>query len=641
MMWLNGKKIIIWSLILSLLLPSFSGAVYASEVSSEIETVEIIQEEGLIENTVSENNEKQLNNDLENIFENEYVESKEEQENIITKTTNTKSSLRTVDEALAWVKSLEGKDYDYDGVYGAQCVDLIAGYYNYLGVPVASGNGRDYATNTLPTAYGWQRIKNGVPQKGDILVYTNGEFGHVAIYEDEKIIWHGRYDGDGRVQKTTTIRYDGFKSYWGVIRPKFAEPYHNPFGNVEIISGGEASITVGGWAIDEDIPTEPINLHVYIGGPAGSDAQVASITANLYRSDIEKAYPTAGGYHGFSATIPTTRIGENVEVYIYAINGGAGGSNIFLGSGSVTIADTTKPVIKDAYIKEYDKDGFTVVAEVEDNVGIQRVRFPTKTESSDNWHWYEGIKTEEGIYEYRVNISEFDNYVGGYDIYVYAYDYVGNIAEVEHLKHYIDITPPTVTNAYIKEYDKNGFTVVAEVEDNVGVTRVMFPTWRTNDQDGGDALWYEGVKQEDGTWKIAININDFDNVETTYQTHIYAYDAAENRTFGGGVSQYIDRTEPVISDVEFERVSADAVQVSCQVTDASGITKVSFPTWTRYNNQDDMKEPWIDYYDGVKNGSTYTYIFRDSEHNYETGRYFTHIYAWDEFGNEAKVEKRV
>lgn len=36
---------------------------------------------------------------------------------------------KTADEAINWVKSKVGQALDYDGYYGAQCVDLIMYYY--------------------------------------------------------------------------------------------------------------------------------------------------------------------------------------------------------------------------------------------------------------------------------------------------------------------------------------------------------------------------------------------------------------------------------------------------------------------------------------------------------------------------------
>ena len=53
-------------------------------------------------------------------------------------------------EAVEWAIAQVGKALDYDGAYGAQCVDLIKYYYAYLGEKPVRGNGKDYATNALP-----------------------------------------------------------------------------------------------------------------------------------------------------------------------------------------------------------------------------------------------------------------------------------------------------------------------------------------------------------------------------------------------------------------------------------------------------------------------------------------------------------
>ena len=87
----------------------------------------------------------------------------------------------TQQEAVNWAISQIGQKLDYDGVYGAQCVDLIKYYYAYLGVSPVTGNGADYAYNSLPA--GWTRIQNYsgfIPQPGDIAVWTGG-YGHVSI----------------------------------------------------------------------------------------------------------------------------------------------------------------------------------------------------------------------------------------------------------------------------------------------------------------------------------------------------------------------------------------------------------------------------------------------------------------------------
>ena len=130
----------------------------------------------------------------------------------------------TAQEALTWVKSQLGKALDYDGVYGAQCVDLIKYYYDYLGcASYARGNGADYVSNTLPS--GWARYQGAQPQPGDILVYsgnTSNPYGHVAIYESDYVTYHQNFNGKQYVVKFTGKYNSCSNPYWGVVRPDFS-----------------------------------------------------------------------------------------------------------------------------------------------------------------------------------------------------------------------------------------------------------------------------------------------------------------------------------------------------------------------------------------------------------------------------------
>ena len=55
-----------------------------------------------------------------------------------------------------------------------------------------------------------------------------------------------------------------------------------------------------------------------------------------------------------------------------------------------------------------------------------------------------------------------------------------------------DIESPVISNARITEISKDGYTVVCDVNDNVGVTRVTFPTWTDTD-------WQDDIVWQDGT----------------------------------------------------------------------------------------------------------------------------------------------
>ncbi|MBR4766731.1 MAG: hypothetical protein IK085_08215 [Clostridia bacterium] len=125
---------------------------------------------------------------------------------------NASATSKSSDQAIEWVKSNMGK------IFGTgYCVDLIRAYYEFLGESSPLIPASSYITVTLPE--GWTRTKGGVPQKGDILIYTNTEVGHVAIYESDYSTYHQNWSNQPYV-----TNYDGYyawKSYWGCIHPNF------------------------------------------------------------------------------------------------------------------------------------------------------------------------------------------------------------------------------------------------------------------------------------------------------------------------------------------------------------------------------------------------------------------------------------
>ena len=129
-------------------------------------------------------------------------------------------------EAVEWLHGMVGTSIDYDGAYGAQCVDFIKAYYDWLGVEAVHGDAQDYRSNLLPD--GFTRIENADPMPGDVLIYTGGNYGHVGIFESEFETYHQNW-GQPYVQELTA-RYDAISDaryYWGVIRPCFPEYVDN------------------------------------------------------------------------------------------------------------------------------------------------------------------------------------------------------------------------------------------------------------------------------------------------------------------------------------------------------------------------------------------------------------------------------
>lgn len=382
--------------------------------------------------------------------------------------------------------------------------------------------------------------------------------GHVAILE--KIVGDIAYiseGGNSSVDSTngyTIIRAVNVSqvktlnaNFWGYVylgNSDVADTGNNPIGFVDSITAGEGYIDVKGWALDKDIVSMSIDVHIYIGGSCGTPGVDGySVKANISRKDVDAVYQV-GEFHGFETRIYTTRTG-NQPVYVYAINIGDGNLN-------TELKNTT------------------------------------------------------------VNISK-------------------------------DTEKPTITDIKVYDITKDGYTVSCNVADNCKIAQVKFPSWNVVKN---EPLWIDG-KIIGNTATARINICNLSggSIEGLYNTHIYAYDVSGNSyavSINNNKGIYIDRTAPIISEVTISNITSKGYTIKCKVEDAaSGIDYVKFPTWTELNGQDDLNENWLNeketYMGEMKNGY-WIYNVDIANHNYKTGNYFTHIYAWDKHGNVASYQ---
>lgn len=200
-----------------------------------------------------------------------------------------------------------------------------------------------------------------------------------------------------------------------------------------------------------------------------------------------------------------------------------------------------------------------------------------------------------------------------------------------------DTTPPTISNVRITDVNADGYTVVCNVSDNVGISKVEFPSWNTDKHRGEDANWIQGsVSGNTASARISLSSLKSGAVQGNYVTHIYAWDSSGNKTCVSTSIVYIDRTAPTLTDIKVVEKDSKGYTVECKASDASGVDRVQFPTWTAKNDQDDIAKDWWTN-QAVRGtrvfGDTYRFRVNISEHNNEVGRYATHIYVYDKYGN--------
>lgn len=202
-----------------------------------------------------------------------------------------------------------------------------------------------------------------------------------------------------------------------------------------------------------------------------------------------------------------------------------------------------------------------------------------------------------------------------------------------------DDESPVISDVVYSELSASGYTISCTVTDNVGVSKVAFPTWTVrNEQDDLASNWMStqlGTKSGN-RYTFRVNASEHNNETGMYVTHIYAEDSQGNvgKLALDAIEVRNDYQNPVISDVTVSQLSSSGYTVTCKVTDDWGISNVCFPTWTLNNGQDDLIANWPTTQRGTKNGDYYTFRVNASDHNNESGSYVTHIYATDGAGNQ-------
>lgn len=332
---------------------------------------------------------------------------------------------------------------------------------------------------------------------------------------------------DGLTRKFTDYTQCNFNVMYAFSIPQGKAPV----GQFSQASGGLGCIHVSGWARDDDEPNQPIAIHVYVGGPAGSGAPCYGIPADRYLSGI--------GNHGFDSTIYVSTSGTQT-LYVYAIDYNNMGNNTLLGQKTVTIGqDTVPPVISNITITDLTWKGYTISCDVSDNVNVDRVIFPTWTkEDGDDdlipdWPNTSRGTLANGRATYRVNVSEHGMQTGcDYITHIYAYDSAGNQVFATDAQYTPTISVPSpITDIRVSEVSAAGYRVDCDIDPEWDTQRVQFPSWSATD--GMDDIVWHNPSIVNNHASCYISVSDHGNqTDCVYVTHIYAWDTNDHTAFG-------------------------------------------------------------------------------------------------------------
>ena len=177
---------------------------------------------------------------------------------------------------------------------------------------------------------------------------------------------------------------------------------------------------------------------------------------------------------------------------------------------------------------------------------------------------------------------------------------------------------------HIENKTSQGFdVVVTNVSSTKGVKTVKLPIWSSQ---GGqdDVIWYDAVKQTDGTYKLSVDIRRHKNSYGDYNVHMYYVQSDGSLQGVTGTTTKVEEPKySVTGTIHIENKTSQGFDVV--VTDVSstkGVKTVKLPIWSSQGDQDD-----IIWYDAAKQiDGTYKLSVDIRRHKNNRGEYNIHMY---------------
>ena len=177
---------------------------------------------------------------------------------------------------------------------------------------------------------------------------------------------------------------------------------------------------------------------------------------------------------------------------------------------------------------------------------------------------------------------------------------------------------------HIENKTSQGFdVVVTNVSSTKGVKTVKLPIWSSQ---GGqdDIIWYDAVKQTDGTYKLSVDIRRHKNNYGDYNVHMYYVQSDGSLQGVTGTTTKVEEPKySVTGTIHIENKTSQGFDVVVtNVSSTKGVKTVKLPIWSSQGGQDD-----IIWYDAAKQiDGTYKLSVDIRRHKNNRGEYNIHMY---------------
>ncbi|MBR6045924.1 MAG: GBS Bsp-like repeat-containing protein [Ruminococcus sp.] len=194
-----------------------------------------------------------------------------------------------------------------------------------------------------------------------------------------------------------------------------------------------------------------------------------------------------------------------------------------------------KPTLDSAYAGSVTNTGYSVYAAGSDETGLTYFRFGTypksKGQAAIQWQtqYVSGKNATVGAV---INTADFGDLNDTYVTVVEAYNKHGNKA-TKTIETFVDRQVPVISDVKITDVTADGYTVSCKVSDNVGIMRVCFPSWTTeNSTDDIPYSWQSNLLTDStfagGSSSFTVKTKDHNGEYGEYNTTITVFDAVGN-----------------------------------------------------------------------------------------------------------------
>ncbi|MDO4490423.1 MAG: DUF5722 domain-containing protein [Lachnospiraceae bacterium] len=195
------------------------------------------------------------------------------------------------------------------------------------------------------------------------------------------------------------------------------------------------------------------------------------------------------------------------------------------------------------------------------------------------------------------------------------------------------VTPTSCSSVAVGTVDTEGCRVtVSGITCPSGVKKVQIPVWCKNDQ--SDIVWYDAVKQTDGSWTADIRFARHGSHLGIYKVHAYILS-------GNGMYSYVGNTSFEYTGKQQEqelKLTAELSGHTCKlkaegVTHPEGVRQISFAVWSQTDGQDDLHWSTVSCTGGTAQKTI------DLQEYCDFGLYYVHVYAVTGTGKMTYVGK--